>query len=189
MPFGGQQENYSNKKVPTLPRRRVSGELLPMKVPLYEGGGEIVILPITEGRFNELECAEEMGEDVNVSKVMIEECLIKPKITWAEFQLVKPKLRRNLMLTLLFECGLDIEHLLGKKKMNIPDENRSEKRKIYEKFKHDLYYARKVANLQGYGINYLNIPQLTKREVMIMIEILKGKGKTGEPEKAPGRKK
>ena len=179
MPFGKPSER--NKKVATLPRRDRVGNILPMRVPMFDGSGDIIMKPLTEGRFNEIDYMIETERPINFHKVLIEECLVEPVINWSEFKIMKPEFKSSLVKTLMFENGIDVGD--DKKKIHVPNELKSEQRKNYEKFRLDEFYTKKIALLTGFGINHLNIINLTKREIMFLIEVANPRKQTPTPEK------
>jgi len=183
MPFGD-AEGVGFKRVPSLPRRDGQGNLLPMKVPIYgeeEINNQIVMIPLTIGRINELNQKEDIGININFERVLCEECLIEPKLSWEEYTCMRPNPRWKLFLTLAFESGFSVDEYVDpkKKRIKVPESQKSDKRRMYESLKKDLGYARECFSLQDANYNFITMQSLCRREVSILIDVAKEAHKKG----------
>jgi len=198
----GEAKQDTFRRVPALPRRDGQGNLLPIKVYLYGAeskGEEIRMIPLTVGRINEIFVKQEC-EKIDFERIMFEECLVDPKLTWEEIQLLLPEYKYELFLTIAFENGFDVDQYTGakKKKIEVPDEMKSDKRKLYEALKNDLGYARNCSGMHEMGYDFITVQRLCRRELSILADISReqstkgSKGMGGNlkpPKKGMGRRK
>jgi len=191
MAFGDAAKESAFKRVSTLSRRDGQSNILPIRTPLYNeesSGKEIMMIPFTIGRINELIVKQEF-QNINFEKVLCEECLVEPKLSWEEYQLLRPEYKFKIYVTLLFENGFSVEHFFDrKKKIVIPDEMKSDRKKMYEALKKDVDYARECFALHDLGYDMISIQRLTKREITILLEVMKenqSKGKKPTMGKKP----
>jgi len=200
MPFGTGEGKAGFKRIPSLPRRSGQGKLLPMKVPILgeeQEQNEIVMIPFTIGRMNEISAEGYMGTKMNFEKILCEECLVLPKLTWKEYQCLLPGRRWKIYLTLAFECGFDIDQYLdpSKSRAKVPEADKSDKRRMFESLKNDLSYARECYSMHEMNYNFHTVQTLCRREISITIDVMKeanskggAKGKGGKSSKGKGRK-
>ena len=194
MPFGEGEERGGFKRLPTLSRRNRQGKLLPMKVSLFgeeQEQNEIVMIPLTVGRMNEISASGYLGEEMNFEKILHEECLILPKLTWKEYQCLLPGRRWKIYLTLAFESGFDMDQYInpGKKRATVPEADKTDKRRMFESLKNDLGYARECYSMHECGYNFHTAQTLCRREISITGDIMKEMNSKGSKGKKPSKGK
>lgn len=187
MPFTSVKKQ-SFKRIPSLPRRDGQGKLLPIRVPLFkkEKEGDIVMVPLTVGRINELKNKQVLEIDFDFEKILVEECLALPELSWNEYKALKPGPRYDIYLTMMFECGFDVDSKKDNKKIHVPDDMKTEKRRLYDLLQQDLIYARQCVLLGEYGVDFTNIVKYTRRELDVSIEIIKEMKRTKPGKKQKG---
>lgn len=154
------------KRLPSLARRNHHGDILPIIVPLFEHEEDIALIPLTLGEINEIHTESILGIDMNFEKCIVDRCLVKPDVSYKEFKKFKLSYRNDIVKTLLFESGFDIEQLeKGEKKEYT---KKSKKRLLYESFKRDIDETRRAVYAHKNSYTFFEYYKLTLREIDIL---------------------